>query len=134
MKLNEASDAKLIEAFIKIRDARAQRKAAYDTADADDKAKQEKLEAEFLRRFHDRGTDSTSADGLGTAFIEVTATASVADKDTYFNWLLEDPENRMCFMEARANKTAIRQYRTEHDDIPPGINWRETQVVRFRRA
>lgn len=134
MKLNEASDAKLIEAFIKIRDARAQRKAAYDTADADDKAKQEKLEAEFLRRFHDRGTDSTSADGLGTAFIEVTATASVADKDTYFNWLLEDPENRMCFMEARANKTAIRQYHTEHDDIPPGINWRETQVVRFRRA
>ena len=134
MKLNEASDAKLIEAFIKIRDARAQRKAAYDAADADDKAKQEKLEAEFLRRFHDRGTDSTSADGLGTAFIEVTAAASVADKDTYFNWLLEDPENRMCFMEARANKTAIRQYRTEHDDIPPGINWRETQVVRFRRA
>jgi hypothetical protein len=134
MKLNEAPDAKLIAAYIKVRDDRAKRKAEYETADADDKGKQEKIEAEFLRRFHERGTDATSADGLGTAFVEVVAAASVANKDVYFDWLIESPRERMCFVEARANKTAIRQYRDEHDDIPPGINWRETQVVRFRRA
>lgn len=134
MKLNDAPDAILIEAYIKVRDNRAKRKAEYENADEADKAKQEKVEAEFLRRFHERGTDATSVDGLGTAFIEVVSNASVADKDVYMNWLLEDPAERMVFVEARANKTAVRQYRAEHDDIPPGINWRESQVVRFRRA
>jgi hypothetical protein len=134
MKLVDAPDSKLIAAYIKVRDDRALRKAAYDNADADDRGKQERIEAEFLRRFHDRGTDSTSADGLGTAFIEVSSSATVADKDVYFQWLLESPEERLCFVEARANKTAVRQYREEHEDIPPGINWRESQCVRFRRA
>jgi hypothetical protein len=134
MKLQDAPDDKLISGYVKIRDARAQRKAAFDADDAADKEKQERIEAEFLRRFSERGTDSTKANGIGTAYKVVRSSATVGDKDVYFNWILEDPEIRMAFIEARANKTAVLQYRTEHEDIPPGINWREDLTVGFRRS
>lgn len=134
MKLQDAPDDKLIGGYVKIRDARAQRKAAFDAEDADDKEKQERIENEFLRRFDDRGTDSTKANGVGTAYKIVRTSATVADKDVYFSWILQDPTERMAFIEARANKTAVLQFRTEHDDIPPGINWREDLTVGFRRG
>ena len=134
MKLQEAPDDKLIGAFVKIRDARAQLKAAYENEDADNKGRQEKIEAEFLRRFHERGTDSTKAAGIGTAYIKVFTNTTVADKDVYFSWVIEDPVERMCFLEARANKTAILQYKTENNDLPPGVNYSATQTVGFRRA
>lgn len=133
MKLQEAPDDRLIAAFIKVRDQRAQRKAAFDSEDADDKEKQEKIEAEFLRRFHERGATSTKSDA-GTAYIKVTTSTSVADRDAYFGWILEDPAERMGFLESRANKNAVLQYRGENDDLPPGLNYSETQTVGFRRA
>jgi len=133
MKLQDAPDDRLISAFVKIRDQRAQRKAAFESEDSGDKEKQERIEAEFLRRFHDRGATSTKSDA-GTAYIKVTTSTSVADRDTYFSWVLEDPSERMTFLEARANKNAVLQYRGENDDLPPGINFSETQTVGFRRA
>lgn len=133
MKLQEASDERLISAFVKIRDQRSQRRADYEAADADDRAKQDKIEAEFLRRFHERGSTSTKSDA-GTAYINVTNSATVADRDVYFNWIIEDVKERLCFLEARVNKTSLAQYKEEHDDIPPGVNYRETQSVGFRRS
>ena len=133
MKLQDAPEDKLIAAFVKIRDQRAQRKAAFDSEDSGDKEKQERIEAEFLRRFHERGATSTKSDA-GTAYLKVTTQTSVADRDVYFGWILDDPKERMVFLEARANKNAVLQYRGENDDLPPGINFAETQTVGFRRS
>jgi len=36
-------------------------------------------------------------------------------------------------MDIRASKTAIAQFKTATDDLPPGINWRAERVVNFRR-
>jgi hypothetical protein len=36
-------------------------------------------------------------------------------------------------MDVRAAKSAIIQYKTANDDLPPGINWRAERVVNFRR-
>ena len=36
-------------------------------------------------------------------------------------------------LERRVNKTAVEQFKAVNDDLPPGINWSETQVVNFRR-
>ena len=30
-------------------------------------------------------------------------------------------------------KTAVEQFKAVNDDLPPGVNWAETQVVNFRR-
>ena len=134
MRLQDAPDDKLISAFVKIRDARAQRKAAYTNEDSADKEKQEKIESEFLRRFHERGVTSVSARGLGNAHMKIATSATVADRGVYLDWILADPEERISFLDVKANKTSVLQYRDANDDLPPGINWSETQVVEFRRA
>lgn len=134
MKLTEARDDLLVKAYIDIRDARATRKAAYEAEDAADKAKQEKIEAEFLRRFNERGIDNVTARGIGTAYTSAKTSYTVADRDTYFAWIKQDADERMMFLEARANKTALEQYRAANDDIPPGVNTRTELTVNFRRA
>lgn len=134
MKLPDIRDDKLVAAYISLRDKRATRKAEFDAADADDKSKQEKIEAEFLRRFNDRGINSVSAEGTGTAYKSIRTSATVADRGVYIDWVLEEPVNRVAFLDVRANKTTVEQYRAANDDLPPGLNWSETATVNFRRS
>lgn len=133
MKLTEAPDDVLIASFVKIRDARAQRKKAFESADADDKIKQEKIEIEFLRRFNERGTDSTTSREFGTAYRSTRSSCSVADWEAFFNGYVL-PNNAWDFLERRANKTMVEAFRTEYNDLPPGLNWSETATVGVRRS
>lgn len=128
MKLDE-----LVEKYIKLRDRRAKRKANFTAEDAADKLLQEKIEAVMMIKFTETGIESVKT-ANGTAYTSVRTSATVADRDTYFNWVLEDPVERMAFLEARANKTIVDQYRSANDEIPPGLNWSETREVNFRRS
>jgi len=129
--VSELDDLSLLKMFIALRDRRAQRKADYDLADSGDKKKQEKIEIEFLRRFHDRGIDNVSSRGVGTAYMSTRSSASVADWDELFDFIQTHDAWEM--LERRVNKTAVEQFKAVNDDLPPGVNWSETQVVNFRR-
>jgi hypothetical protein len=130
-KITELDDVSLLKLFIALRDRRAQRKAAYDEDDAGDKDKQNKIEVEFLRRFQDRGIDNVSARDVGTAYRSTRSSATVADWDAFLEHVLSNEAWEM--LERRVNKTAIEQFKSVNDDLPPGVNWAETQVVNFRR-
>jgi hypothetical protein len=129
--IKELGDNSLLKLYIKLRDQRAQRKAAYEEDDADDRGKQDKIEIEFLRRFNERGIDNVAARGIGTAYRSTRASATVADWDALLDHVQDNEAWEM--IERRVNKTAVQQYRDEHDDLPPGVNWSETQVINFRR-
>lgn len=130
-KISELDDVSLLKLFIALRDRRAQRKAAYTDDDADDKGKQDKIEVEFLRRFQERGIDNVAARDVGTAYRSTRASATVGDWDTFLDHVRENEAWEM--LERRVNKTAVEQYKAEDGDLPPGVNWSETQVVNFRR-
>lgn len=131
MKVTELDDGSLLKFYIALRDRRAVRKAAYADEDGGDKSKQDKIEAEFLRRFNERNIDNVSARGLGTAYRQVRTSATVADWSTMLEFVLEN--NLWELLERRVSKTAVQQYIEEHSDLPPGVNWSETQVVNFQR-
>lgn len=134
MKLNEAPDDLLIANYVKLRDARAQRKKAFEAEDAVDKGRQEKIEIEILRRLNERGTDSTSSRTHGTAYRLVRTSCNVADWDAYFNQFVV-PNQAWDFIERRANKTMVEAYRDEHNgELPPGLNWSEVAAIGFRRG
>lgn len=133
MKLSDAPDDLLIAKFVALRDARSLRKKAYEAEDADDKIKQEKIEAEILRRLNDRKTDSTSSKAHGTAYRLTRTSCSVADWEAYFQQFVL-PNQAWDFLEKRANKTMVEAYRAEHNDLPPGLNWSETATIGVRRA
>ena len=130
-KISELDDANLLKLFIGLRDKRSKRKADYDADDADDKYKQNKIETEFLRRFNERGIDNVSSREFGTAYRSTRSSATVADWDAVLDFVQENEAWEM--LERRVNKTAVEQFKSVEGDLPPGVNWSETQVVNFRR-
>jgi len=130
-KANDMDDATLVKLFIALRDRRARRKADFQLDDVDDKEKQERIEIEFLKRFNERGIDNVSARGIGTAYRSVRASAKVADWDSLLEFIQKEGAWEM--LERRVSKVAVEQFKAETNDLPPGVDWGETQVINFRR-
>ena len=131
MKMKELADGALLKAYIGFRDKRARRKAAFAADDESDKAKQEKIEVEFLERFNQRGIDNVSTHGVGTAYRAIRTSATVGDWDKLFDYVQDNDAWEM--IERRVNKKTVMQFKEIHADLPPGVNWSETQVINFRR-
>ena len=130
-KANDMDDATLVKLFIALRDRRARRKADFQLDDVDDKEKQERIEIEFLKRFNERGIDNVSARGIGTAYRSVRASAKVSDWDSLLEFIQKEGAWEM--LERRVSKVAVEQFKAETNDLPPGADWGETQVINFRR-
>jgi phage host-nuclease inhibitor protein Gam len=126
MKLSEA-----VNIYIKMRDKKAEMKAAFEASVAPLNEKMEKLEAKLLDVFNKTGMDSVKTE-FGTAYTTTRTTASVADKEAFMNYVKDKEEWGL--LEVRAAKTAVEQFRSIHDDIPPGISMREERVVNVRRS
>ena len=126
MKLSE-----VVEKYIEIRDRREQRKREFREADAADESLQAKIEAKLLEVFHNTGMDSVKT-AAGTAYMTSRTAATVADKEAFMQFIQQTGEYPL--LEVRASKTAVEQYKEAHETLPPGINWREEQVVNIRRA
>jgi phage host-nuclease inhibitor protein Gam len=126
MKLSEA-----VELYIKMRDRKAELKAEFDAKVAPLNEKMDKLEAKLLDVFNQTGMDSVKTE-FGTAYATTRVTASVADKEVFMNHIKEHDDWGL--LEVRASKTAVDQYRSVHDDIPPGVSMREERVVNVRRS
>jgi len=130
-KMTDLDDVTLLKVFIALRDRRAARKADFQADDLDDRTKQDKIEVEFLRRFNERGIDNVSARDVGTAYKSTRSSATVADWDNFLGHVQENDAWEL--LERRVNKTAVEQFKAVNSDLPPGVNWSETQVINFRR-
>lgn len=128
MRLDE-----LVGKYIELRDKKDKMKADFKTKTAQLDATLDKIEALLLATFNETGMESVRTD-MGTAYKTSRVSTTVADRDVYFNWVGEDYENRRVFLESRCNKTAVEDYKTANNALPPGVNWSETAVVNFRRT
>lgn len=126
MKLNE-----LVEKYIAVRDKKGKIKAEYEGKVAELDAVLDKIEAVLLKTFQDTGMDSVKT-ASGTAYRSTRAQASIADWDTFLAHVQKHGAFEL--LERRCSKTAVEQYKAANDDIPPGVNWREEQVVNIRRS
>lgn len=126
MKMDE-----LVATYIKIRDKKSRLKAAYDADKAKYDKAQEAIEAELLRQFNEMGIDSIKTPE-GTAYTSLSTSVSIADWDAYKAFIAEQDDPFM-FIERRASKEAVEQFRAANDDVPPGVKWSATKSVNFRR-
>jgi hypothetical protein len=126
MKLSE-----LIDKYIEIRDKKAQLKAEYDAKKGKMDEALGKIEAVILKTFETSGMESAKTE-KGTAYTSKLVTATVADPDVFMRHVIENQAWHM--IEKRCSKVGVEQYRAEHDEPPPGINWREERVVNVRRS
>ena len=127
MKMSDA-----VSLYIQLRDKKAQMKAEFDAQIAPLQEKMDKLEAKLLEVFNNTGMDSVKTE-FGTAYATVRTTASVADRESFMDYVKANEE--WALLEVRVSKTAVEQYRSANDnELPPGVNVREERVVNVRRS
>ena len=122
----------LVAQYIKIREKQAQLKVEYEAKNAPYEDVKSKIEALILQRFEEQGVNSMKTKA-GTAYVSVTARASLGDWDTY-KAFLDRQDNPYDFLERRVSTAAVENYKTEPKDLPPGINWVEVRGVNFRKT
>lgn len=126
MKLSE-----LVALYVQLRDEKASLKAEYEEKLAPVEAKMNKIEAKLLEVMQHTGMESVKTDA-GTAYMSERNTVSVADRDTFLEFVKNG--DHWSIMEVRASKTAVEQYKASTGDLPPGVNWRSEVVVNIRRS
>lgn len=126
MKLDE-----VVKNYIALRDKKAAINEEYKKKVAAIDVILNKVEAALLAAYQELGVDSIKT-AEGTAYISNRTSATVADWDTLFSWIEE--RGAWEFLERRVSKTAVDAYKEEHQDIPPGVNYREEKTINVRRS
>ena len=121
----------LIEKYIAIRDKKAEIVAAHKAKIAKIDEALGKVEAVLLVQLEENGMESARCKS-GTVYKSNRTSATVADWDYVLNFIQTNDLWNM--LERRVSKQAVEQYKEEHGDLPPGINWREELVVNVRRS
>jgi hypothetical protein len=121
----------LIDRYVKLRDKKAEMKAEYDASVAKIDEAMEKVENFILGHLNTNGIDSVGAPA-GTAFKQQMTSATVRDWDALLGHIRATESWNL--LDHRVNKTAVLEFKDQHNDLPPGVNYREETVVRIRRA
>ena len=121
----------LIEKYIAIRDKKAEIVTAHKAKIAKIDETLDKVEAVLLVQLEENGMESARCKS-GTVYKSNRTSATVADWDYVLNFI--QTHDLWNMLERRVSKQAVEQYKEEHGDLPPGINWREEVVVNVRRS
>lgn len=121
----------IVAKYIALRDAKATRKKAYEADIETIDAAMDKCELYFRNTMLAQGLTSLPTKS-GTPYMTEKTSVTVADPALYKAWIEADP-SRWAFLDVKANKTAVVAYKEEHNDLPPGLNWRAEVAVNVRR-
>lgn len=121
----------IVDRYVKLRDRKAQMKKEYEASVSAIDDALTRCENYLLGVLDQQGAESIKT-GSGTAYVSTKATASVADKEAFLQFVRTSEEWAM--LDVRANKTTVEQFRKEHHDNPPGVKWNELRTVNVRRS
>lgn len=120
----------VIEAYIKLRDARDAMKKKHTQELRPILDNMEKLEGWLHRKLNADNLKNFSGQA-GTAFLKKRTSVKVMDRDVYFQFVRD--RNAWSFLEARANPTEVQEFMDEHGAPPPGVDVTVEEVCQVRR-
>lgn len=124
--------AKMVKAFVKLRDARTALKREFEDKDNALKSKQELLESQLLKFLNENEMESVKTPH-GTFYRQEELTPTGADWDAFYKWIAQN--DAFDALERRIKKTFIKEYMEMHSGgIPPGVSVYREYVVRVRRT
>lgn len=121
----------IVERYIALRDRKAELKALYDRQKEDLEAAMARIEGHLLGKMQEMDMDGLKTPA-GTVYKKTTSYANVADWDMFLRDVIE--YERWTMLEKRCSKAAIEEFKNAHQDLPPGINWREEITLGIRRS
>lgn len=101
------------------------------------KAYQTKCEEYLLRQLEEAGETSKKTKH-GTVYTLVKESVTVADKDTFFNWVRDN--DSWHFMEVRSSKAEVLSAMGDREESgrpnppPPGLNYTAVKAVGIRKS
>jgi len=121
----------VVAKYVETRDLIAEKTKKLQDEIADLKILQERREAWLIGKLDANGVESMRT-VAGTCFIDWKDSATVADWDSFFDWVLAC--NAYEFLEQRVSKTAVKQRLDEGETPPPGVNYTKIKGVKVRRS
>lgn len=122
----------IVGKYIQLRDKKAQikKECGAKTAKLDEAMR--KIEGVILKTFDEMGGVQSIRTTHGTPYVQLRESVTVADRDSYFDFVRTEGAWEM--LESRANKTTVLQYKEEHGELPPGLNYRAERVINIKRG
>ena len=120
----------LVGLYIDLRDLKEKRKRKHSEELAPINEKMNEIENRLQQHLLDEGVDSMKT-ANGTAFLQNSNSATVKDWDATLAYIKENDE--WSFLEARVNKTAVKDFIASTGEVPPGVEFTTTRVTRVRR-
>lgn len=120
----------VVAAYIKLRDSKEQLARKHKDELAPITEQMARLESWLQKHLLDAGVESMKT-RAGTAFLQTATSATVRDWAATLDWIKDRDE--WSFLEARVNKSAVKDYMESTGDVPPGIDFKSNVVTRVRR-
>ena len=123
---------RLAKVYVKIRDARSERKREWEAQDKEFEQKLHTLGATMLDTLN-RTQQESARTAHGTIYRQIEIKPNVGDWDALYAWI----RNHDAFdaLEKRVKKTFVTEYMEMHDgDLPPGVSVLREFVIRVRRG
>ncbi len=127
----EAKVELIVEKYIQLRDRKAQLKKEYESSVKDIDEAMDRVENHLQSLMNRLGVESLRT-SHGTAYQTIRTSATVADWSMTLDWIKQHEHWDM--LEKRVSKTFVEAYRTENDDLPPGVSWTEARTVNIKRS
>ena len=122
---------RMVRAYMKIREARAELKKQFEEQDKELREKITILENEFQKTFADTGTTSLKTTD-GVVFRQTTTKASIADASEFLPWCRE--HDALDMLQKRVTVKAVTDYIEETGETPPGITIYREHEIRVRKS
>jgi hypothetical protein len=122
---------KLVSAYIRIRDARADLKRKYEEEDGELKTKLEAIEQKLLDLAQEHGLDSLKTP-YGTASKTVRTRYWAPDWESFTKFL--DEHGSYDLLERRIHQTNFQQFLKSNPDIQPPVNADSRYAITVRRG
>ena len=120
----------LVGIYIELRDFKDKLKRKHSGELSPVNEKMNEIENRLQQHLIEQGVDSMKT-ANGTAFLQNSNSATVKDWDVTLDYIKKNDE--WSFLEARVNKTAVKDYIASTGEVPPGVEFTTTQVTRVRR-
>ena len=98
------------------------------------KVVQGKREEWLAAQLEKAGLTEMKIKGVGQTFFQTVESVTVGDKQSFLDWVKEDIEDRLCFIEVRSSKEQVQTYLEEQKVLPPGINYTTFRKIIVRKA
>lgn len=148
-----ADIATLTAAYLKLRDAKKDLDAQLKAKTAPLILAMDAIETHFLAKFQEMGVDSVKTPN-GTPYTSNVSSVTVADNSAFLDFVLSRAlsglpltdtaketiktamldSGALSLVEARAAKSAVEEYLTETQELPPGLNRRVETRLNIRAS